>query len=399
MESNRLASSNGNRERSYLRLFQDLTRMITSTLDENRVLKLIVEKVPEVMEVDAATIRLLDTAGEKLVLLAAHGLSDSYLNRGPVDMESGVKAALSGTPVVILDTASDPRIAYSEAAEKEGIKSILVAPIPINGRIRGILRLLTRQPRTYNGGEIEFAAAVAEQCGIALQNAFGYRKINHLVTELERQENFLQQVIDNLDAELFVMDTYFRFVVVNRQFLINHHVTESEVLGRHCRLLLKDDEGWIVRALEKQHPVVYVSSPKRRKRPVHLEITATPLSLDHEIKFADFIICTIRDISARIRLHGEQLARERLQGVIETAGAAAHELNSPLFSALGTAHLAAAEASPSHALYNDLKSIVHNLETMSGLIRKMARITRYESKPYVDDVSILDIEKSSAGGA
>jgi len=393
-----LATIESRRERSYLGLFQDLTRTITSTLDENRVLDLIVGKVPEVMGVDAATIRLLNSSGEKLRLLAAHGLSRAYLDRGPVDMESGVKAALSGTPVAIWDTATDPRIHYSKAAEKEGIKSILVAPIPINGRVRGILRLLTRNPRQYSVQEIEFASAVAEQCGIALQNAFNYRKIGRLVTELERQERFLQEVIDNLDAELFVMDTEFRFVVVNRQFLKNRDVTESEVLGRHCRSLLKAEEKWIADAMETQVPVVCGPVLTAKDRKVHLEITASPVFLDHGNNPADFIICTVRDVSERLRLHEAQLAGERLQGVVETAGAAAHELNTPLFSALGTAQMAAAEIEPAHRLHDDLRSIIHNLQTISGLTRKMARITRYKSKPYVDDTSILDIDQSSAGG-
>ena len=71
----------------FFRLFQKVTRMITSTLDVEQVLDVIVQKVPEVIGVDAATIRLLDPAGEKLLLVASCGLSQEYLNRGPIDAE------------------------------------------------------------------------------------------------------------------------------------------------------------------------------------------------------------------------------------------------------------------------------------------------------------------------
>ena len=43
----------------YLGLFQEVTRMITATLDIEEVLELIASKVPEIVGVDASTIRLL----------------------------------------------------------------------------------------------------------------------------------------------------------------------------------------------------------------------------------------------------------------------------------------------------------------------------------------------------
>jgi len=40
-------------------------------------------KIPEIIGVDAATIRLLDASGKNLKLKAAYGLSQAYLARGP----------------------------------------------------------------------------------------------------------------------------------------------------------------------------------------------------------------------------------------------------------------------------------------------------------------------------
>ena len=552
------------REKTYLRLFQEVTRLITSTLDVDRVLTLIAQKVPEVVGVDAATIRLLDPEGKKLLLLAAHGLSDEYLNRGPVDKESSVTTALSGTPVAIFDASTDPRIAYSDAARKEGIKSILVAPIPFRGEVRGALRLLTRKPRAYGNEEIEFVTAIAEQCGIALenarayegrirqlqyfktldeigktlnstqnlekvldvivtrlpevmdlkgctirlldpvkghlelmaasglsreyldrgsiddelsthhalkgepvvmvdtatdirnryrkeaekegiasilavpivvkkriigvlrlltsrrrcfsdadinfatavaeqggiaiQNAIHYKKISDLVVELEQQEDFLQQVIDNLNADVFVLDNEFRFVMINRVFLENHGLTESEVLGKPCHWILRvggGSERPIKRVLEENRAIIYTRAVEQKNQSIHLEVAASPVSLYNREGRADFIIGTIRDVTDHVRLQKEQRARERLQGVVEMAGAAVHELNTPVFSALGTVQLLAERLDESDARYGDLKTIARNLKTISELTRKMGRITRYEPKDYVGDVKIVDIDKAS----
>jgi GAF domain-containing protein len=177
------------RDKNYLQLFMDVTKAITSNLDLNEVFNLITRKIPEVMGVDAATIRLLDTTGRKLVLQAASGLSGTYLNRGPVDTESSVMNALKGTPIAITDASNDHRIKYPEEARREGIKSILVVPIPIKGEIRGILRLLTKTTRVFEQEEIDFVAALAEQCGIAIENAFIYEEQN-------RQLNYFKVVYE-----------------------------------------------------------------------------------------------------------------------------------------------------------------------------------------------------------
>lgn len=173
----------------YLRFLLDLTKTITATLDPKEVFDLIVTKIPEVVEVDAATIRLLDPSGQKLVLKAASGLSDAYLNRGPIDAEASVLTALEGTPIAITDAADDARIKYPEAARREGIQSILVAPIPIRGKINGVLRLLTRTQRKFKPLEIEFVAALAEQCGIAIENARIYE-------DQKRQLNYFKAVCE-----------------------------------------------------------------------------------------------------------------------------------------------------------------------------------------------------------
>jgi GAF domain-containing protein len=86
-------------------------------------------------------------------------------------MESSVMKALKGIPIAIFDAPNDPRLQYPEEARKEGIKSILVVPIPIRGEICGVLRLLSRSPRVFDQQEKKFVAALAGQCGIAIENA------------------------------------------------------------------------------------------------------------------------------------------------------------------------------------------------------------------------------------
>jgi GAF domain-containing protein len=160
-----------NDKTTFLDLFFEVTRAITSSLDLDDVFELITRKIPEIVDVDAVTIRLLDESAKNLVLRASSGLSPAYLERGTIDTEEPVFKALEGQPIVIEDAENDPRINFPEATRQEGIRSILVVPIPIRGRIKGVLRLLTKRPRTYSQEEINFVTALGEQCGIAIENA------------------------------------------------------------------------------------------------------------------------------------------------------------------------------------------------------------------------------------
>ncbi|MEN8264018.1 MAG: GAF domain-containing protein [Nitrospirota bacterium] len=164
------------REKEYLRVFEEISKAVSSTLNVREVLDLIVRKLPEVMNLKAATIRLFDHTGEKLKLAAAYGLSDKYLSRGPIDTEENVKKALSEKPVAIHDVTTDSRIKYQKEAAEEGIKSILTLPVIARGKVLGILRLLTAETREFAQQEIDFSASLAEQSGIAIENAILYEK-------------------------------------------------------------------------------------------------------------------------------------------------------------------------------------------------------------------------------
>jgi PAS domain S-box-containing protein len=205
------------REKEYLNVFQTVTDAVSGTLKVNEVLDLIVKKIPEVLHLKGATIRLLDESGTELKLVAAHGLSEKYLKKGPVDKEENIRAALNESPVAINDAATDPRIRYKKEAEEEGIKSMLTLPIIARGKVIGVLRLLTGHPRNFSDEEIDFAASLAKQCGTAIENARlyegQYREIKYLKTiqEVSRAISTTLHVREVLDMIVHripeIMDT------------------------------------------------------------------------------------------------------------------------------------------------------------------------------------------------
>jgi PAS domain S-box-containing protein len=381
----------------FFKTLHNISKALNSALQLQEVLDLMVTRLPEVMDLKGCTIRLLEPGKVQLDLMAASGLSQEYLGRGSIDDELSTHHTLKGEPVVIFDATTDSRIRYQKEAAREGVASILAVPIVVKKKTIGVLRLLTARPRNFTDAEINFAMAVAEQSGIAIQNAIGYNKISKLVKEMGHQEEFLQHIMDGLNADLFVLDADLRIVMVNRTFLKNFKVDENAIIGRpYDRIItIMEPEDKLFKTAGLDHRTVaatrHIDAGEGQK---HLEILVTPVSVFDSNSKIDFFIGTIRDITAHSLLQEEQRTRERLQGVLEMAGAAVHELNTPVFAALGTAQLLLADPDKTESQYDDLQTIIRNLKIVSELTRKMSRITRYKAKTYAGQTKIVDITKS-----
>jgi C4-dicarboxylate-specific signal transduction histidine kinase len=98
-----------------------------------------------------------------------------------------------------------------------------------------------------------------------------------------------------------------------------------------------------------------------------------------------------RDITHRKRAEQEQLQRIKLQGVLEMAGAACHEMNQPLQSLFCLVD-ELSEKSPGNDVLNDLK---RQLSRMRDITKKANSITSYQTKDYIQGLKIIDIEKAS----
>jgi PAS domain S-box-containing protein len=108
------------------------------------------------------------------------------------------------------------------------------------------------------------------------------------------------------------------------------------------------------------------------------------------------------DLRERLRIeHKLSQAQEKLvvtekQAMIaELAGATAHELNQPLTSVLGYVELAKRKLGASPEAQHILDVILSETERIAAIVRKLGGITRYETKSYVGEQRIVDLDRSS----
>lgn len=102
----------------------------------------------------------------------------------------------------------------------------------------------------------------------------------------------------------------------------------------------------------------------------------------------------IRDVTERIQIEERQRENERLQGVLETAGAVCHELNQPLQSVMGYSQLMELDLPADHPLRPKLNKVLDAVDKMRRITGKLMKITRYKTVAYLGGSRIIDIEKS-----
>ena len=152
----------------YFRALLEVATVVNSSLEPTEVLHKITEQTAKAMNCKASTIRLLDRTGKILLASAAWGLSSGYMRKGPVEVaKSGLDGeVLAGKLIHLRDACSDGRFQYPE-----GLVSVLSAPLMVNGKAIGILRVYSSEERDFTPDECDFMLGVANISAIAIENA------------------------------------------------------------------------------------------------------------------------------------------------------------------------------------------------------------------------------------
>jgi len=89
------------------------------------------------------------------------------------------------------------------------------------------------------------------------------------------------------------------------------------------------------------------------------------------------------------------IEKEKLEGVMEMAGAVCHEMNQPLQVVSGYSELLLMDIPPDSPAYANMKKIKAQVGRMGEITRKLMGITRYETRHYIRDTKIIDIDRAS----
>jgi PAS domain S-box-containing protein len=222
-------------------------------------------------------------------------------------------------------------------------------------------------------------------------------------SELHKTKDFLQRIIDASVDAIVSADLQGRILLANPAAERIYGRTVAELLGRDVRSLYPEGVAKDVMRL--------IKAGAGRVEGLRTEVLdrdggRVPVSLSAAMLYAgDAPVGSVgifTDLREKMRMEQrlaqaqEQiLSQERQAIVAELAGAAAHELNQPLTSVMGYAELLKRRLEPHSSAYAAAEVIFNEAERMAEIVRKIGKITRYETKSYVGRARILDLDRSA----
>lgn len=221
--------------------------------------------------------------------------------------------------------------------------------------------------------------------------------------ELVKTRNFLRDVIDSSVDAIISADMKGRVLVFNRAAERIYEKTVTEMMGSDVRDLYPPG---IAKEIMRK-----IREGGGRTEGMRTEVLAAngehvPVALSGALLYEnDTPVGTVgifTDLREKVRMEQrlaqaqEQLLTQERQAIVaELAGAAAHELNQPLTSVMAYAELLKRRLEADSPNIGAAEVIYNEAERMAEIVRKIGKITKYETKSYVGRARILDLDKSS----
>jgi PAS domain S-box-containing protein len=240
---------------------------------------------------------------------------------------------------------------------------------------------------------------------LAFRDVTAERALEH---ELRSTKEFLERLIDSTVDAIIAANLRGQVILFNQGAERLFGYRARDVIGKIpvwqlyetgganqvMRMLRSSSYGGVGR-LEQTRREVRIASGEV----VPVSLTASTLyERDREVA----TVGILTDLRERIRMEQRLLdAQQKLQLsekqalVAELAGAAAHELNQPLTSIMGYAGLIERQSPKDAGHLRAVAVILSEAERMAGIVKRIGKITKYETTDYVGTARMLDLERAA----
>jgi PAS domain S-box-containing protein len=156
------------------------------------------EKVLEVMGMDAGIVRLIDEAAEDLVVRTHVGVSDAYLSRyRRMPLEGSISGKVVKTGVPNLSSKDNPEQVEEQALlMTEGFYQAIVVPIRSKDKTLGTLSAGVFARRTSITQDMKLLVSIGSLIGVAVENAMIFERADLLSREKDLKVGELSLLTD-----------------------------------------------------------------------------------------------------------------------------------------------------------------------------------------------------------
>jgi signal transduction histidine kinase len=185
-----------------LAILNEMSTSLSSTLDLDEVLTLIMERINAVLRVEAGSLLLIDDEAGELVFEIALGEKAEGVKPFRLPMGQGIAGhvAQSGEPLMISDAQKDRRH-YKEVDVTTDFltKSVLCVPMNFKGKTIGVIEIMNKLEGDFTDSDLTLLNSIATYAAIAIENA---RLHQSVLAERDRVVVAQEEVQKNLARDL-----------------------------------------------------------------------------------------------------------------------------------------------------------------------------------------------------
>jgi diguanylate cyclase (GGDEF)-like protein len=153
----------------------EVSAIISESLDLKHVLDTLMEKAKDVLEAEASSLMLLDSATQELYFYTVKGSKDEELKKIRLKPGEGIAGwvASERKPLLVEDCYNDDRFSKKGDSHSGFItRSMMSVPLMAKGKVLGTVQVLNKQDSTFfNNADLKIFQVLAQQASIAIENA------------------------------------------------------------------------------------------------------------------------------------------------------------------------------------------------------------------------------------
>ena len=185
-----------------LAVLNEMSTSLSSTLDLDEVLTLVMERINAVLKVEAGSLLLIDDETGELVFQIALGEKAEGVKPFRLQMGQGIAGhvAQSGEPLMISDAQKDHRHYKAVDVTTDFLtRSILCVPMIVKGKVIGVIEIMNKLEGDFTESDLTLLNSIATYAAIAIENA---RLHQSVLAERDRVVVVQEEVQKNLARDL-----------------------------------------------------------------------------------------------------------------------------------------------------------------------------------------------------